>query len=270
MNHSFDIEYAEKYGVFEAIMINNFQYWIIKNKANGTNNYDGHTWTYNSVKALEEIFPYWKTGQIRRCIDSLVEQDVLIKGDYNKNRYERPLWYAFANESMFLNKKYDLPKTESRQSENDKCITDVNTNVNTNTIIPPLSPKGENVRIDYKGLDKAVSEWLEYKAEKRQKYSGPKSTQTMINRLWKLSNGNPEKAMEIVLYSMSGNYQGLFEPKQNSYAPASKPSAPRKSKVKYYDTDFPDCVRVATREEYNLLVSGNPDSTFVITQEYFD
>jgi len=27
---------------------------------------------------------------------------------------------------------------------------------------------------------------------------------------------------------------------------------------------------VATREEYNLLVSGNPDSTFVITQEYFD
>lgn len=136
--------------------------------------------------------------------------------------------------------------------------------------IPPLSPKGENVRIDYKGLDRAVSEWLEYKAEKRQKYSGPKSTQTMINRLWKLSNGNPEKAMEIVLYSMSGNYQGLFEPKQNSYAPASKPSAPRKSKVKYYDTDFPDRVRVATREEYNLLVSGNPDSTFVITQEYFD
>jgi hypothetical protein len=138
-------------------------------------------------------------------------------------------------------------------------------------VIPPLSPKGENVRIDYKGLDKAVAEWLEYKAEKRQKYSGPKSTQTMINRLWKLSNGNPEKAMEIVLYSMSGNYQGLFLPRENNFAAASqKPSPPRKSKVKYYDTDFPDRVRVATREEYNLLVSGNPDSTFVITQEYFD
>jgi hypothetical protein len=136
--------------------------------------------------------------------------------------------------------------------------------------IPPLSPKGENVRIDYKGMDKAVEAWLKYKAEKNQKYKSSSSIQTMVNKLWRFSKGNPEKAIEIVESSMAMNYTGFFEPKENGSATASKPSAPRKSKVKYYDTDFPDRVRVATREEYNLLVSGNPDSTFVITQEYFD
>jgi hypothetical protein len=136
---------------------------------------------------------------------------------------------------------------------------------------PPLSPKGENVRIDYKGLDKAVAEWLEYKAEKKQKYAGVKSIQTMINRLWKISKGNPEKAMEIVETSMAMNYQGFFEPKENNFAAApAKSTPPRKAKVKYFDTDYPDRVKVATREEYDLLVSGNPDSTFEIVYEYWD
>ena len=136
---------------------------------------------------------------------------------------------------------------------------------------PPLSPKGENVQIDYKGLDKAVAEWLEYKAEKKQKYAGVKSIQTMINRLWKISKGNPEKAMEIVETSMAMNYQGFFEPKENNFAAApAKSTPPRKAKVKYFDTDYPDRVKVATREEYDLLVSGNPDSTFEIVYEYWD
>jgi hypothetical protein len=73
---------------------------------------------------------------------------------------------------------------------------------------------------------------------------------------WRLAFGQWQETISKDLYQ-SGNTP-------------TKPSPPRKSKVKYYDTDFPDRVRVATREEYNLLVSGNPDSTFVITQEYFD
>jgi len=136
---------------------------------------------------------------------------------------------------------------------------------------PPLSPKGENVQIDYRGLDKAVAEWLEYKAEKKQKYAGSKSIQTMINRLWKISKGNPERAMEIVEHSMAMNYQGFFEPKGNNFAAAPTKQFPgRKAKVKYFDTDFPDRVKVATREEYDLIVSGNPDSTYEIVYEYFD
>lgn len=124
MNHTFNIYIAKRYGVNEAIMISNFQYWIAKNKANEKHQYDGRTWTYNSVKAFEELFPYFTSSQIRRCLESLVEQGVLLKGDYNKNRYIRTSWFAFANESMFLHNQMDLSNLTNGDVQDDKSITD--------------------------------------------------------------------------------------------------------------------------------------------------
>jgi uncharacterized phage protein (TIGR02220 family) len=122
-----------KYGVPEAIMITNFQWWIVKNKANQTHQYDGRTWTYNSVSAFGTIFPYWTANQIRRCLDSLVEQRVLVKGEYNKNPHNRTSWYAFFDESMFINSQMDLAKNTNGLGENPNSITDINTHlINTN------------------------------------------------------------------------------------------------------------------------------------------
>lgn len=124
MNHTFNIHIAKRYGINEAIMVSNFQYWIAKNKANEKHQYDGRTWTYNSVKAFEELFPYLTSSQIRRCLESLVEQGVLLKGDYNKNRYDRTSWFAFLDESAFLYGQMDLADLTNGDVKNDKCITD--------------------------------------------------------------------------------------------------------------------------------------------------
>ena len=94
MNYNFDIEVAEKYGVNEAIMLNNFIYWIKKNIANNTNSFDGNWWTFNSARAFKELFPFWSESQIRRILKSLIEQDILIEGNYNKVAYDRTKWYA--------------------------------------------------------------------------------------------------------------------------------------------------------------------------------
>jgi len=131
MNHSFSIHYAMSYGVAEAIMINNFQYWIGKNKANDMHQYDGRTWTYNSVTAFSAIFPYWTQSQIRRCLESLVEQGVLVKGEYNKNPHNRTSWYAFFDESTFLNQQMHLSKNTNGVVENHSSITNINTDINT-------------------------------------------------------------------------------------------------------------------------------------------
>lgn len=66
--------------------------------------------------------------------------------------------------------------------------------------------------IDYKGLNEAVEKWLLYKKERKQAYKGTATIQTMIDRLYAKSQGSPERAKEIVDYSMANNYQGLFEP----------------------------------------------------------
>ena len=103
MNYNFNINIAKEYGVNEAIIINNFIFWITKNKANGKNVHDGHTWTFNSARAFKILFPFWSEKQIRGILGRLVEREVLIKGNYNKKGYDRTIWYAFKSENKFIN-----------------------------------------------------------------------------------------------------------------------------------------------------------------------
>lgn len=92
--YTFSISLAKKYGLEEAILLQNIIFWIAKNKANGKHQYDGRTWTYNSIKAFTELFPFWSERQIRRILKSLIQQGALIAGNYNKLPFDRTLWYA--------------------------------------------------------------------------------------------------------------------------------------------------------------------------------
>lgn len=118
MEHSFNIELAAKYGIEEAIIIKNIQFWIDKNKANDRHFYDGKFWTYNSVKAFTELFPYMSESKIRRTLENLVSKGVLIKGNFNQSGYDRTLWYAFQNEQM------DLSESTNGVVQNDEPIPD--------------------------------------------------------------------------------------------------------------------------------------------------
>ena len=112
MTYTFDEEIAKEYGVNEAIMITNFQFWIRKNKANSKNFNDGHYWTYNSKKAFSELFPFWTEKQIKTILQHLCDKGVLIKGNYNQSSFDRTLWYAFVDEDKWLN-----PKRPTEQPE---------------------------------------------------------------------------------------------------------------------------------------------------------
>lgn len=95
--HSFDIEVAQKYGIACAILIKHFSYWIAKNIANETNFFDGRYWTYNSIKAFEQLFPYMTSKQIRSTLKKLEDENIIMSGNYNKSPYDRTKWYAFTD-----------------------------------------------------------------------------------------------------------------------------------------------------------------------------
>lgn len=95
MIHSFDTELAEKYGLNEAIMLNNLWFWVEHNKANKTNYFDGFYWTYNSTKAFSELFPYLSQRKISNALNNLKDLGIIQTGNYNKSAYDRTLWYAF-------------------------------------------------------------------------------------------------------------------------------------------------------------------------------
>lgn len=155
--HHFDIQHAAAYGVYEAIVINHFQWWIFNNRANGVNFHDGHYWSYNSVEALKKTFPYWKADQIRRTLERLVKAGVLIKGMYAK-KLDRSTWYAFADEAEFLDdglSSANMPNQESTRQKSrmssakkpdefgkyaeSSIYTDKNTVKDTDNA-PPLAP----------------------------------------------------------------------------------------------------------------------------------
>lgn len=102
MNHSFDTQHAAEFGIEEAILIQHFQYWIAKNKANERHNYEGRTWTYCSGTAFENIFWYLKPRSIRTALESLRKQGVIITNNFNENKYDRTIWYAFVDEERFI------------------------------------------------------------------------------------------------------------------------------------------------------------------------
>jgi len=94
MEHHFDIEIAKKLNINCAVIYNNIQFWTSKNKANGKHFIDGNYWTYNSVKAWNELLPYLSQKQIRTALDKLEESGLIISGVFNKAGYDRTKWYA--------------------------------------------------------------------------------------------------------------------------------------------------------------------------------
>lgn len=98
MDYSFDIKIAEKYGVDRAIMLQNLVYWVKYNAANGKNLHEGKFWTYNSVKAFEKIFPFWTYKTIRRILESLLKDGLIVVNNFNESTYDRTSWYSLSEE----------------------------------------------------------------------------------------------------------------------------------------------------------------------------
>ena len=93
--HIFNVDDAVNYGVEKAIILQNMRFWLDKNRANGTNLHDGYYWTFNSVEAYLELFPYLKSvGIIQRLLKGMEEDGLLLVGRYNKKGYDRTKWYS--------------------------------------------------------------------------------------------------------------------------------------------------------------------------------
>jgi hypothetical protein len=124
--HSFDPQVAKQYGVTEAVIIQHFQFWIRHNKSNTRNQFEGRTWTYNSAKAMAEIFPYLTAKMIYGAICRLQEHRVLIKSNFNDHKYDRTSWYAFTDEGFWIDRqeKLDFPPRENANNQQGEPIPD--------------------------------------------------------------------------------------------------------------------------------------------------
>ena len=136
MYYVFDKDVAVKYGVKEAVILSHIEFWIFTNRANGSNFHDGRHWHFSTLKAFQEIWPFWDIYQISRTLKKLVKDGVLTKGNYNKRKSDRTLWYAFKDEeSWFLEREailqkrnMDIAKVQKPFCKNAKALPNNNPN----------------------------------------------------------------------------------------------------------------------------------------------
>lgn len=147
MEHSFDIDIATEYGIECAILLKNIYYWVEKNRANEKHFHNGNYWTYNSIKAFAELFPYISEKKVRTALKKLESSGLVITGNYNKLAYDRTTWYAITEKgkSILLKGQMDSPSgqmdlpmskmdfTEKENGflQNGEPIPDINTDLKT-------------------------------------------------------------------------------------------------------------------------------------------
>lgn len=174
MIHSYDAYIAKKYGMAEAVLIHNFAFWIGKNIANNKHFHDGRYWTYCSTSALLDLFPEFNTiDKIKRAIKHLVDSELIIRGNYNKNAFDRTAWYAFTDIGLELVASKELlqnPLCNSAQSIEKNCHTNTiyNTDNITDNDIPPvfvLPPAGDNTHTSPKGEGEHAAPEIGFPAE---------------------------------------------------------------------------------------------------------
>ena len=229
MQHSFDIEIAEKYGVSEAILLQHLWFWIEKNKANEVNFYDGTYWTYNSAKAFVKLFPYMTQRQIQNALKRLKEKGIIKTGNYNKSSYDRTLWYAFTELGKSIMQKCKMENTNLSNGlhKNVTPIPDINTNINTDNNTNINNKEERKKETNY---DKIINSMVEDEEVKNSIYEFIKmrklikkpmtdrAVTMLINKLEKLSS-DKDIQIKILEQSILKNWTDIYPYKEeNNYA----------------------------------------------------
>ena len=203
MIHVFDTDVAQKYGVNAAIILQNIGYWIKQNEANETNFYDGRYWTFNSKRAYGELFPYMSKRQIETAFQKLIEDGVIVTGNYNKLAYDRTLWYALTQKgkSILHFGEMENSKAGNGKPQNGEPIPDINPDVT-----PVVTSGNKKERKSFDSIIAAyttdseiielLQEWLKVRKAKRAAMTD-RAIQMNIDKLDKLAS---ESRMSVVEY----------------------------------------------------------------------
>lgn len=90
---------ATSIGLNEAIILQQLHYWI--NSPSNKNIHDGRKWTYDSLPEWQKKnFPFWSTSTIKRTVNSLKKQNLILVANYNRAGFDKTNWYSIDYEEL--------------------------------------------------------------------------------------------------------------------------------------------------------------------------
>lgn len=104
-SHSFDVGIAKLLGVNAAIVFNHIVYWLRINAAKGSNFIDGRTWMYETQAEMAAFLEYMTLEEVKKSVVKLLDAGLLIKGNYNKNAFDKTSWYTTSDKEIIEIKK---------------------------------------------------------------------------------------------------------------------------------------------------------------------
>lgn len=248
ITHGFDTAYAIAYGVDEALMIRNLQFFITANANRGNNLKDGRYWTYDRLEDFPKHFPYWSIKQIRRIITSLIEQDIIIKDEHNDKWSNRTQWYAFKDQEKFIKNIYppmekkqsssDLPKRATESCPNGQltdahlgnCYNDTSSIPSaissSSSLIVPKVPKAAKAAEKKKDFNPNVEEIGQQMIERlvsiKPDYVPPKNLVplfTEVDFILRLDKRDAQKVLDVFAWALADSFWAdkMFKPNPAKY-----------------------------------------------------
>nr|DAW29100.1 MAG TPA: Potyvirus coat protein [Caudoviricetes sp.] len=249
MQHSFDVAFAAKYGVNAAILFNALCFWCDKNAANGKHEHDGLYWTYNSRKAFAQLFPYFSSRQIEYALKPLIDDGLVVTGNFNTSPYDHTLWYAVTNKgyTALQNSDHDFTILQNQETQNVKAIpvnSPVNNPVNqvSKKDAQPAPEKPEKksresfdqIIDDYttnEDLRSALRSFVQMRNAIKKRLTN-RALELLLKKLDTLADDTYTK-IEIIDQSVMNSWQGIFPLKDDDRDIRGKPKE-RERKLNYF------------------------------------
>lgn len=178
----------------EAIVLNQLNYWIERNKDANRNFHDGNYWVYNSYESWKkQDFPVWSATKIKRIFTSLESKGIILSANYNKLAIDKTKWYTIDYEKLkaFI-KEYSIGQNEIRKGQNEasKDHNDKSTGQNDQTLdridAPLPDTTTDTTSRDYTNNSLSDERASESEPVQTKRQNRKKEANELFERVWKL------------------------------------------------------------------------------------
>ena len=96
---SLETGFLNEYGPEAALLLSYFEHWVgaAEFRKDPSKFHDGRYWTYASLNTISGVFKGISKTTIRRVIDLLVKENLLLKGNFNKFKWDKTVWYSLTD-----------------------------------------------------------------------------------------------------------------------------------------------------------------------------
>lgn len=102
MVYTFHSQIAQRFGINTAIIAEYIWETIKNTSVCNQKEFAGRIWMRSSYKMFNVVFPFLSVRCISSAIKILIKKGILVRGEFNQNRFDRTTWYTFTQWGAFL------------------------------------------------------------------------------------------------------------------------------------------------------------------------